>query len=93
MGNIMKSATMAGIGKGLGYMAFALNQVVRLVKETSTFAYAKIANKDIYTVEIMVNGVVVRTAKNQSASQISKLLKTMDNFGITNVTITRQSQD
>jgi len=89
----MRASTVASLGKGLGYMAFALNQVLKLTKEASGYVYARITNKDIYTIEIIVDGVIIRTAENQSASQISRLLKTMDNFGITNVTITRQAKN
>tara|TARA_R100000458_G_C8265449_1_gene240555 strand:- start:1436 stop:1744 length:309 start_codon:yes stop_codon:yes gene_type:complete len=85
-----KLSFVGQLSKTLGYVAFALNNVIRFAGNTTQRITDKITSIDRYNIEILVNGATMVEHKNQSAAQLSRLLTTMDNFGVTEVIITKK---
>tara|TARA_R100001463_G_scaffold40616_3_gene86074 strand:+ start:374 stop:667 length:294 start_codon:yes stop_codon:yes gene_type:complete len=82
-----KITLFAQLSKALGYLAFALNNVLKFAGNVTIKMSDIITNKTRYDVEILVEGATTITHKNQTAAQLGQLLNDMDKFGVTEVII------
>ena len=82
-----KITLFAQLSKALGYLAFALNNVLKYAGNVTIKMSDIITNKTRYDVEILVEGATTITHKNQTAAQLGQLLNDMDKFGVTEVII------
>ena len=79
-----------GVAKGLGYTAFAINQVFKAVKSGSVAVADTITNAKRYKIELIVDGATLKTKENQTSKDIVRTLEHMENYGITGVIIHEQ---
>ena len=82
-----KMRLLAQFSKALGYLAFALNNVLKFAGNVTIKMTDIITNRTRYDVEILVEGATTITHKNQTAAQLANLLNGMDRFGVTEVII------
>jgi len=76
-----KFQAMGTIGKTIGYITWAINNTIRIAKNTTTRSFDFISNRSRYNLEITVQGKTIRTETGINTSQIIALLETMHNFG------------
>jgi len=88
-----KMAFVSQLSKTMGYIAFGLNNILRFAGNVTQSVADRVTSTDRYNIEILVNGATVVEHKKQSAAQLSRLLTTMDNFGITEVIITKDKKE
>lgn len=88
-----KLAFVSQLSRTMGYLAFGLNNVLRFAGNVTQRVADKVSTKDRYNIEILVNGATMVEHKNQSSAQLSRLLTTMDNFGVTEVIITKDRKE
>ena len=77
------------ISKTLGYLAVGLSSIIRISGSVTRYVGDQISNTGRYDLNIMVDGATIKDIKNQSAAQLSKILQNMNDFGVTEVTITK----
>ena len=85
-----KLSFVGQFSKTLGYLAFALNNVIRFAGNVTQRVTDHVTNTERYNIDILVEGTTIKTVNNQSSAQLSRLLETMDNFGVTEVIITKR---
>ena len=88
-----KLSFVGQFSKTLGYLAFALNNVIRFAGNVTQRVTDHVTNTERYNIDILVEGTTIKSVQNQSSAQLSRLLETMDNFGVTEVIITKKTED
>jgi hypothetical protein len=88
-----KMSFVGQFSKTLGYLAFALNNVIRFTGNITQRVTDRVTNTERYNIDILVQGTTIKSVQNQSSAQLSRLLETMDNFGVTEVIITKKTED
>tara|TARA_A100001011_G_C13963899_1_gene696420 strand:- start:49 stop:327 length:279 start_codon:yes stop_codon:yes gene_type:complete len=77
-----KFRTFSTVTKGAGYLAMALNQMLKLAANGTRFALDSIADRKRYDIELLVEGTVIETKENQSGYQLSRIVRIMGEVGV-----------
>ena len=72
---ISKISFVGQLSKTLGYLAFALNNVIRFAGNVTQRVTDHVTNTERYNIDILVEGTTIKTVNNQSSAQLSRLLE------------------
>lgn len=85
------STIFTTFAKGVGYLGFALNQMLKLAMSGARYASDAISDNKRYDIELLVGGATIETKRNLSGTQLSKVVRIMGEVGIDQAIITDSS--